>query len=453
MAGIRCCAFHMMAIWVASGSVAGNARGAPVLLKESPTLGGATRIQANLKGEGLFLQAPAPGTPKGQVPKPLTLKVEVRLDYFDRVLKRDGSGRPSRSARRIVRAGSAINGEVRTFATAIRPAVAIVVAETKPEGVLLFSPGGPFSQSELELLEVPGDPLILGELLSAKAVAAGDRWTVGEAAARALSSYDSIVTNSLEASLETIDDANAHFKLTGEVKGSRFGGEGTIKYEGSFTFDRKAGRVSKLSLERAEIRRPGLVEEGLDVKSSLTLTLASAETPVELTDDTLERIGITSNAKNLAILFTSPDGKYTLTHDRGWHLYWDSPKLTVFKRIEGGRLIAQCNVTAGPTAGKGKHQDPNQFREDIKKSLGPRFVQMIGVGEVEGDPSGGFRYKVGVQGRQENVGVVWYYYLIAGPEGDQILATFTLADSQIQTFGAQDEALIGSFRWKRDGGE
>ncbi len=453
MAWIRCYAMGAVAVWVTAAGIAGAADSKPVLLRESHDSASTSRVQVGLKGEGLFLQAAPPGATKAQVPKPLTLKVEVRLEYLDRVIKLADSGRPSRSARRIIRAGSAINGEVRTFATAIRPSVAIVIAESKPDGILLFSPGGPFSQSELEMLEVPADPLVLGDLLSDKPVATGDRWTVGNAAAMALSSYDTVQKNALEASLESLDDAKAVVKLTGEVNGSRLAGDGTIKVEGSFTLDRKVGRIVKLTVERAETRRPGLVEEGLDVKSTLTLTKTAAETPVELKDDTLQRIGTEANARNQAILFTSPDGKYTLVHDRAWHLYWDSPKLTVFKRVEGGRLVAQCNVTPGPNAGKGKHQDPNQFRDDIKKSLGSRFVQMIGVGEVEGDPSGGYRYKVGVQGRQENVGVVWYYYLIANTEGEQILATFTLADNQTAAFGAQDEVMIGTFRWKDgDGG-
>jgi len=119
------------------------------------------------------------------------------------------------------------------------------------------------------------------------------------------------------------------------------------------------------------------------------------------------------------------------------------------KRLEGGQVIAQCNLMVGPAAGKGRHQDPIQFRDDIRRALKQRFVQFLGAGEVEGDPAGGFRYKVGVQGREADLGVVWYYYLIASPEGDQLLATFTLAQDQMKTFGAQDLEVVGSLQWLR----
>ena len=87
----------------------------------------------------------------------------------------------------------------------------------------------------------------------------------------------------------------------------------------------------------------------------------------------------------------------------------------------------------GPVAGKGRHQDPVQFRDDIRRGLKQRFVQYVGAGEVEGDPAGGFRYKVGVQGREGDLGVIWYYYLIASPDGDQLLATFTLAQDHLKS--------------------
>ena len=420
----------------------------PVALREAVKAGATTRVQVQLKAEGLFLQAAPPGATKKDVPKPLTLKVEVRLDFFDRLLSVDAAGRPGRSARRVVRAGSAINGEIRPSASALRPEVALVTVEAKGDAPTIFSPVAPLTRAELELLDEPADPLFLFALLPEKPVAPGDRWTVGLAAARSLSAYDTIHDNTLQATLETVDAGSARVKLTGNIKGARLGGEGTIRFEGAFTFDRKAERVNHLTIQRSETRRPGLVEEGLDVKSTLTLIRDGAEPPPELKDGAVDRFNVAPDAANLLLLFPSPDGLYSLRHDRAWHIYWDSQKLTVLKRVEGDRLIAQCNLNAGPNAGRGKHQDPDKFRDDIKKSLGDRFVALLGAGEVEGDPAGGYCYKVGVQGRQKDVGVVWYYYVMASPEGEQVVATFTLADTVAKLFGDEDETMMGTFRWK-----
>ncbi len=64
-------------------------------------------------------------------------------------------------------------------------------------------------------------------------------------------------------------------------------------------------------------------------------------------------------------------------------------------------VVAQCNLMNGPNAGKGRHQDLKQFRNDLRSALGARFASFLGEGEVEGGSGGGFRYKVGVQGRKE----------------------------------------------------
>jgi hypothetical protein len=321
------------------------------------------------------------------------------------------------------------------------------VAERRDEAVVVFSPGGPLTRSELELVEGVGDPLALVGLLPDRPVAVGDRWTVGRDAARGLSGYDALAANALEATLETIDAAAAEIRLKGEVRGAVLGGEGSITCEGTLTFDRAAGQVTRLALTRHETRKAGPVEEGLDIKSTLTVERRPIATPAALADPIIAALPRDRDPARELLILIAPDGKYTLRHDRDWHIYWDDNRLTVLKRLDRGEVVAQCNLNVGPKVTRGKHQDPEQFRDDVRRALDSRFVQFVGVGEVEGDPAGGYRYKVAVQGRQGDVGILWDYYLIASPDGDQLLATFTHAAAQARAFGDQDLRIIGSLRW------
>jgi hypothetical protein len=218
--------------------------------------------------------------------------------------------------------------------------------------------------------------------------------------------------------------------------------------EGDATFDREAGRLSELTLKRSEARRPGAVEAGLDVKSTLTVTRQPAENPPELTDEVLAGIPAGPDPLREELLMVAPGGRYTLRHDRDWHTYWADTRLTVLKRLDRGVVVAQCNLMVGPNAGKGRHQDLDQFRSDIKRALGSRFSEFHGEGEVDGEQAEAFRYKVGVRGREGELPVLWYYYLLASPDGDQILATFTLAEAQAKAFADQDVRLAGSLKWK-----
>jgi hypothetical protein len=449
MAKVRRCAI----LWVAALSGAASARGAEeVTLREASPSGKVTHALLEMKAEGLY----RPGTPETgeDPPKPIKLRVETRLDCVERVVKAgpDGGGAPRRVVRHVVQAAAAINGEgaFRPTASALRPEVSLLVAEIRDGAPFAFSPGGPMTRAELELVQGPCDPLALSGMLPAKPVAVGARWPIGAEAVRALSGYDALAANTLTATLEAADESSARVRFKGEVRGAVLGGEGTIRCEGAFTFDRRAGLLDHLTVERTEDRKPGPVEAGLDVKSTLTLDRRVAEVPPELSDAVLGKVPTEPSEALDLLLLSPPDGKYTLYHDRDWHTFAEDTRRVVLKRLDHGEVVAQCNLAVGPNAGKGRHQDLKQFRDDIRSALGKRFVRFVGAGEVEGAAAGGFRYKVVVQGREGDIGVIWIYYLVASPEGDQSLATFTLGESQLKAFADRDLQMIGSLEWKAE---
>jgi len=433
-----------------AGGWAAADEGGSAVLEEALGPGDVTAAQIELKASGLF-RPPLPPeemTPDAKMPKPLDIDIQTRLVYRERLL-----GGPKRRAARLVRqAASAINGEVRPTAQELRPELTLLLAERRDAdgAVQVVSPSGSLTRGELELVEGLGDSLCLADLLPEGPSAEGKAWPVPKSALWALTGYDAIESTTLQATIESITDDRARILIKGEVKGSVLGAEGTITCDGSLGFDRKAGLIDALELKRTESRRPGAVEAGLDLTSTLTIARrAGIAAPTELSDASLAAVSPELTPARLMLQLIAPDGRYNLLHDRRWHTYWDDKKLVVLKRYEPDqkRVTAQCNLVYGPPAGKGKHQDVESFREDVRRALGGRFGNFVGGGEVDGDPEGGFRYKLGVQGRQGEVGLVWYYYLIASPRGDQLLATFTLVDSDAAAFGQEDEAIVGSLQW------
>jgi hypothetical protein len=438
------------------------------VLREVMHGGTATRVQIELKAQGLYRPGLMPGVAEAQMPKPRELDVQTRLVFQERIVlvgpggkvnsssgssgnAADRSSEPGslRVVRHVVQAASAINGEVRPTAASLRPEVALLVAEKRDRGwpVVVFSPAGPLTWSELELVQGVGDSLALADLLPPTPVALGDRWKVGEAAAKGVSGYDTITTNQLEATLESADPRKARIRLKGRIEGSAFGGTGVIGCEGFAFFDRELARIDDLDLNRVETRQPGPVEAGLDLKSTLTVARHPSLPSEALSDLALTNVSLNHSRERELLRMTSPGQKATLLTDRDWHIFWEDSKMAIWKRLESGRVIAQCNLMVGPTAAKGRHQDPGQFRDDIRRGLKSRFVQFLGAGEIGGHSEGGFRYKLGVQGREGDVGVIWYYYLLASDGGDQLLATFTLAEDHLKIFGDRDAVLIGSLRW------
>jgi hypothetical protein len=441
-----------------------------IVLREAVPRGGSSQVRIELKAQGLFRPGPEPNKLKdgAKMPKPLSIEVQTRLIFYERVLDldviddaeaiktgKDGAsgnrlrGRPRKVARHVIQAAAAINGEIRPRATSLRPEVAVLVAERRRDDgrAVVVNPAGPLTRSELELVEVAGDPLALMDLLPTGAVGVGRSWQVAKAAAVGISGYDAISTNALEATLESFDEARARVRLRGRIEGSLHGAPGRITCDGILSFDRRMGWIERVEINRDESRRAGPIEAGLDVKSTLTMTRRADQPPKTLGDPGLARYSLDMTPRSEMLIEYGPDDRSSFLHDRSWHVFWGDPKLMVLKRLDAGRVVAQCNLVVGPPAGRGRHQDSTQFRDEVRRVLGQRFVQYIGMGEVDGDPAGGYRYKVGVQGREGDLDVVWYYYLIASPMGEQLVVTYTLAAQDAQAFGEQDIEMIQTLRW------
>jgi hypothetical protein len=442
--------YAILTVWLAAqtSALGGISRADEALeLRERAKEGRTTRVSITLKAEGEWTPGLPPGSKVETPPKAMALKVETSLEYAEKLLRADEEGRPRRSARRVGRAAVAVNGEVRPFALALRPELTTLVADRREQGLTVFSPAGPLSRRELELVQGPGDSLTLAGLLPVKAVSKGDRWTVSDAFARAISGYDALASNALEATLESVDAETARIALVGDIRGASLGGEGSMALHGTAVFDRAGGFVRQLKVERAEVRKAGQVENGLDMKSTLDVRQEAADAPPELADDATKGLEAADDPAGERLTLDLPGDRAGALVDRDWHIAWDDDRRVILKRLDHGELVAQCNISRGPEAGRGRHQDPTQFRDDIRKALGGRFVQFLGAGEVEGALPGEFRYKVAAQGREGDIGLIWYYYLLADPEGAQLLATFTLGEAQSKSFGDQDMRLIESIRW------
>lgn len=445
--GVRFGGLARLAAVVAWATAGGHVAGAErVALRESARAGQVTRFAVSLRAEGTRPKHDARG-------RDLPFKVETHFDGLERVDTPGPGGAARRVVRRAERATVAIDafrGAGRTMAVQLRPEVALLIAERRPEGVVTVSAGGPLLRSELDLLQGPGDPLILADLLPPSPVGVGDTWAIGPDAIKALSEYEALATRDLRAKLTRLDDAEAEATLAGEVRGTVRGGEGTMRLDGRLIFDRRAGLVRRLELRRDESRKKGHVESAIEARSTLTVERSPIEVPPELSDEALKDLPLDVEPHRELLLYAPPGGEYQVLHDRQWHLALEDARRAVLKRIERGEPVAQCDLALAPRAGRGRHQDVEQFRDDIRRLLGEHFGSIVGAGEVGGAEGGGFRYKVAVEGKPREEGDVplWYYYLIAGPEGDQLYAVFTLTRALEARFTDEDARVVGSLEWR-----
>ncbi|MEW4566750.1 hypothetical protein AB1L88_02670 [Tautonia sp. JC769] len=420
----------------------------PVALVERLEVGDRLRVLATLDAEGRY----RPGEATEDTPvTPIELTVSTRIESRDQVLAVDAEGLPARLWRQVGRASVEIGGPepIRPQTITLRPEVSSLVVDRAggPGGrVVAASPQGPLTRAELDLVHMPADPIGVPALLpeAGAEVAPGDRWPVPDAVARSISGYDVLASNTVEATLRSVDDESAEVELAGAIAGAVLGGQGEMTITGSFRFDRRAGRVSLVTIERDERREPGPVEAGLEFRSTISIERGEAAdedagaspptVPEAIPDDWL------------LLRYASPDGRYTLQHDRAWHLFSEDDQQVVLRRVEAGTVVVQANLVAGPTVEPGAQPKAERFRDDVKKALGDRFDRMIDAGAVTA-PEGEFRYRLALAGRQGEEPIVWYYYLVSDAKGRQVVAIFTLRASQVDRFGRRDQRMIGSLRW------
>lgn len=466
------------------------------LLRPASQLGAAARVTRTLKAEGAILpEAPADEPKPEQPPKPLKLVVEAVVEYDERVAAEEQDGLPARALRRVRKAAAAISGDVRPSVTRLRPEVATLVAERRETEVFLYSPDGPLARAELDIVRGPGDLLGWTDLFPAEPVAVGESWDVGDNVAREVSDYDALASRNLRAVLESCDDARAVIRFRGTVHGVARGGEGKMSVSAAVVFDRPNNRVVRVVVNRNENRAAGPIETALDMKSSLAIDIAPIDTPADLPDSLLAAIPNRPEPALERLKYDSPGGKFALEHDRDWHLFWDDARLAVFKRLDLGEVVAQVNLNLGPSVQPGSHIDLQEFERDIRAALGARFVKFLERETLRDDPRLGFLHRVSVEGavlletdpepenpaetnetaktekpetkredpekaespkadappperRFERVGILWNYYVAASPAGDQVLATFTVAQANAELLKGRDVEFMNALVWK-----
>jgi hypothetical protein len=418
------------------------------LLQQSWEVGDAAAVRFEITAEGKYEPAPLPGEAR-TVPA-VPWKIQARCEFDERVLEQTAPGKsPSRVLRRFDTAAVVVGGEVRPLTWSLREELGLIVTERRHHLIDSWSLGGSLTDPEHDLTEIPGDPLVWDALLSEKPVAVGDRWLVGNDAVRSLSGYDAIASHRLEARLESMDKRTARATIGGEIRGARQGAEGTMRIQGEWEFDRPTRQIHRLRLERTEQRKPGQLEAGIDAKSSLRLERKRLDTvPAALDDAVVAQVArALANPDRDLLLYRHPEGLFQFRHDRSWHLAMEDARQGVLKRVDTGEVVAQCNFALGPDAGKGRHQDVRQFQQDIRKALGKNFRRFVEAGPVEDASSQAFRYRVAVEGQQDDLPVIWYYWLVANPDGKQLLLTFTLPAAQLKAFAGQDFSIISSIEW------
>jgi hypothetical protein len=438
-----------MATWRTLGSLvvalalAGAARAQTYPLKEDSPVGtyATVKLGMELSGE-LKLQ---------QEGKSLPLKESATAthEYVERVLAAAADGTAARTARfyRAAKVAIAVGNE--KSERTLRDDRRLMICQREKDGLLTWCPKGPLTREELQLTE-HFDTLALTGLLPGREVAVGETWKLANPAVQALCHFDGLTAQEVSCKLEEVKGDIAAVSVSGTASGIDLGAAVNLTVKGSYRFDLKARRIVGLEWKQTEERQQGPVSPAAAVEVTFTLTRTPVEEDAEVSDPALVPVPRGDSAEEKLRLqqlqqlsYAEPRGRYTLLHNREWHLVGGTAVHQVFRLMDRGEFVAQATLSPWKSTEPGKHLTGDEFKELIAETPGWVPERVLKAEEVQSaGGEGNWIYQVTAEGEMGGLKALQHFYLIAGARGEQMLVTFTMTPAQAQKLGTRDLDLL-----------
>jgi hypothetical protein len=413
--------------------------GQTAFLAETVKAGDCFRYQLDMKLSG-ELKVKAEGKNA-----PIQLTATASHSFPERALTIGPSGLPIKVARAYESARAVIiAGKDRSERT-LRPKRRLIVAIQDKDVPLTYSPAGALYRSELELTSEHLNTLFVAGLLPGKRVKVGETWAISNQVAQALCSFEGLTEHKLAGKLEAVNGDTATFSIKGTASGVELGALIKSKIDATGRFDLKKNRLVALEWKQSDERDQGPASPASATQVTINVRRTPIEQPASLSDVALISVpGALAPAASMTYVeHRDAKDRFALIHGREWVLTSETAEHTVLRLLERGDFVAQLTVTPWTKAKKGEHITPGAFKTAMNAASGWRPERELQAGEV---PSSDRRwiYRYSVQGQLDGVEVLQNFYLIAGPDGDQVLLTFTLSPKQADKLGARDLSLAGS---------
>jgi len=403
---------------------------------------------------GLDVEGKLRFNPDGKKVIEIPLSVAGKLQYDERLLvsdpKKDKDEKPLFRAVRYYHENEVkIDVSGRVSQPALSEDRRLIVAERAGGVTTLFSPLGPLTREELELIDIQGSSLLAPMLLPGKEVKIGDRWKHDTAVLAGLLGVEAISQCDVESTLSDLAGSVATMKLKGHVSGAVGGVATEIDVTAQYRFDLEKRRITGLDMEIKETRAIGHAAPGLDVTARLQLKLTPADKSVSLSDQSLADLPLAAHAGLSLLSFESEKGRFGILHDRRWHVLNDLKEATIMRLIDKGELVAQCNIVRMPNLPAGKQVALKAFQDDVRASLDKHLEQFVEATESKTE-TGLRQLRVVAVGTVSEVPIQWIYYLVTDDRGHRAALVFTLESKLAEQFAGSDGPVVGNLRFQDD---
>jgi hypothetical protein len=295
---------------------------------------------------------------KSDAKRPNTISVWAsgQSHYRERFLDVANKGEVTTLARRYLKAmlekerGEAKQG------IQLRSAVERIAVERIDDQTTLFSPDGPLTGPELDLLRAESFVPALRGLLPTKPAKTGDQWQASNVAASELTGVSPIESGGLNCVFYEVKSSDsgtmARINFSGTLVGPTDQGPTRLAVDGHLLFDLDQQLVSYILMNgRSEILDSSGKTTG-KLEGRYELRRQPAIDDPRLADIALAGVALKPNSENTALLFEAPQLGVRFQYPRNWELVSIAKNNVQFEEPTGGNMRLTFDPVPAPSVDK-----------------------------------------------------------------------------------------------------
>ncbi|MEQ8211683.1 MAG: hypothetical protein RH917_17910 [Lacipirellulaceae bacterium] len=371
------------------------------------------------------------------------MSVQGNFEYQEQVL---GRGEQARSVRVYQRADAILKIEEKSseqgFERVLPEDMCEVVCDLHEGRGRFLCPDGSLTRSQVDLLDVLGNTLVLDRLLPNREVAEGESWEHDPQAITAIFGLDNAGVCEVNSMVVGEENNQVQIRMSGTVHGGVDGASLEMEIKGAYLFHLKQGRITKMNLVVKEKRKASVVTPGLDITAKLNIVVGPATSSL-ISEEMIaaaEKLQVEPRSR---LFFNSPIRGFRFAHAGNWYVTKESRNLVTLRLLDDNTSIASCNVTTLPPRSAERETSLEQFQREVQQSLGEN-VQEIAAANEWTSPNGHKCMAVFANGKVKDIAVQWRYYLVSAPDVKRVSVAATVEQAKLDKFADADRLIVDS---------
>jgi hypothetical protein len=356
--------------------------------------------------------------------RPLAVTGTSAIEYDERILRAAADTSVERTIRIYRRIEFERQVGDRIQESTIRPEVRRLVVLRHNNLEVPFSPDGPLTWGEMDLVRTDVfTPALLG-LLGDKPVRIGERWQAARPAIQELTDMERIDDGQVECRFDEMTILAgrrlARVSFSGSVRGLNEDGPNRQEIQGYLFFDLESRHLSYLSLKGASYLLGADGKTRGRVEGQFVLTRRLLGPLGDLNEDVLKRLNVEPGEENTRMLYDNPELGLRFVYPRRWHVASVRGSQVALDGPGGDGILITREISRPPS--------PDQYLAEARSYLEKQQATISSVVQprrLSAPPRGleHFSFEINVSGRQELLD----YYIVNQEAGGATMAARLLS--------------------------